>query len=187
MKELIAKFRGAAFVIGCRLFRPNIHIGQNLKVYKRLIIHGKGQVIIGDNCTVKGVSGESCKYVTLDTYSPEAEISVGNGACLLGARISSKFFVSLGDDLFIEDASITDTDYHSITRERGEPQFERRAKNAVLIGDRVSIGCRSIIAKGVRIGDDTVIMPGSIVTRSLPTMCIAMGNPAKPCREDLFK
>lgn len=181
MKDFFAKTRGKLFIFACRLFRRNIHIGPNLRIYKRLIIRGMGRVVIGDNCMICGVQGDRFKYVILETHGPEAEITIGSNAFLFGARFSSKFYLRAGNELFVEDASITDTDFHSIDRVRGEPLSESREKCAVLIGNRVSIGTRSVVVKGVRIGDDAVILPGSVVTKSLPDRCIAMGNPAKPC------
>lgn len=180
MRDFFAETRGKLFILACRLFRRNIHIGRNLKVYKRLIIRGNGRVVIGDNCVICGVVGERSKYVILETHAPEAEITIGNDAFLFGARFSSKFSLWAGNEVFVEDASITDTDFHSIARDRGVPLSESRDKCAVMIGNRVSIGARSIVVKGVRIGDDAVILPGSIVTKSLPDRCVAMGNPAKP-------
>lgn len=183
MRDILSKFRGNTFIFMCRLFRRNIVIGRGLKICKRLIINGRGRIVIGDNCTVAGVPGDRVRSVTLDTYNPDAAITIGRNVCLYGARISAKFSVTLGDDVIVEDAGITDTDYHSIARERGEPQGESAAKCAVFIGDRVAIGARSIVTKGVRIGVDTVVMPGAIVTKSLPAGCVAAGNPAKPYRE----
>jgi acetyltransferase-like isoleucine patch superfamily enzyme len=183
MRDFLSNIRGEVFIFICRVFRRNIDIGRGLKIYKRIMITGKGRVVIGENCTISGVPGDRWRFVTLNTYSPEAVITIGNNACLFGARISSKFSVAIGNEAFIEDASVTDSDYHSITRERGEPLAESRDKCAVSIGVRVSIGARSIVTKGVRIGDDTVVMPGSIVNKSLPAKCVAMGNPARPCRE----
>lgn len=183
MRDFLSRIRGNAFILMCRIFRRNIDIGRGLRISKRLSIKGKGRIVIGENCTISGVPGDRVRCVTLDTYSPDAVISIGRNACLFGARISAKFSVTMGDDVFVEDAAITDTDYHSISRERGAPLAESADKCAVFIDDRVSIGARSIVTKGVRIGEDTVVMPGAIVSKSLPAGCVAMGNPAKPFRQ----
>lgn len=44
------------------------------------------------------------------------------------------------------------------------------------------IGMRSIIMPGVTIGEGAIIGAGSIVTKSVPPYCIALGNPAKPVK-----
>ena len=40
-----------------------------------------------------------------------------------------------------------------------------------------------IVLKGVRIGQNSIIAAGSIVTKSIPSNCIAGGNPAKILKE----
>jgi acetyltransferase-like isoleucine patch superfamily enzyme len=90
--------------------------------------------------------------------------------------------VTIGDEALIEESGISDTHFHSIKRDRNCVQ-ETRGSSEVLIGRKVSIGARSIIQKGVRIGDDAVICPGSVVVRSLPPGSVSHGNPASPIRE----
>jgi acetyltransferase-like isoleucine patch superfamily enzyme len=80
----------------------------------------------------------------------------------------------------IEEAGITDTDFHSIDRSRGNPVDEDRGKCQINIGNSVCIGARSLITKGVTIGDDAVIAPGSIVTTSVRPGSIVSGNPSRP-------
>ncbi|MHC8387632.1 acyltransferase [Pseudomonas sp. MDT2-39-1] len=41
------------------------------------------------------------------------------------------------------------------------------------------VGGRTIILPGVIIGEGTVIGAGSVVTKSIPAYCVAVGNPAK--------
>jgi maltose O-acetyltransferase len=46
------------------------------------------------------------------------------------------------------------------------------------IGKRVYIGVRCIVLPGVRIGDESVIGAGSVVSRDIPERTVAAGNPA---------
>ena len=55
----------------------------------------------------------------------------------------------------------------------------RKLKTNTYIGDFCFIGTRSIILPGVRIGNEVVIGSGSVVTKDVPSNCIAAGNPAK--------
>ncbi|CBX92088.1 hypothetical protein IAQ61_000276 [Plenodomus lingam] len=48
----------------------------------------------------------------------------------------------------------------------------------VFIGKNVYIGDGCIIEAGVRIGDNAIVRPGSVVVRDLPRDCVAHGNPA---------
>ncbi len=49
----------------------------------------------------------------------------------------------------------------------------------IVIEDNVFIGMRAIILKGVRIGRNTIIGAGSVVTGDIPPNSVAAGNPAK--------
>ncbi|MFE9775836.1 sugar O-acetyltransferase [Streptomyces sp. NPDC005931] len=53
----------------------------------------------------------------------------------------------------------------------------------VTLGDRVWLGGGVTVLPGVTIGADTVVGAGSVVTRSLPSGVLAVGNPARIVRE----
>lgn len=53
----------------------------------------------------------------------------------------------------------------------------------VHIGNNVWLGSRTMILKGVSIGDNTVIGAMSVVVKSLPPNCVAAGVPAKILRK----
>jgi acetyltransferase-like isoleucine patch superfamily enzyme len=178
MKKVIALIRGHLFTFVCRYGRKNISIDRGLALYCSLEIRGDGAVTIGKNCIVSGVIGDSRHYVTIYTHDKKASVSIGENAHLYAARISSKFEVRIGDDFLIENAGIADTDFHSINLDRGEPT-ETLEKCRVRIGDRVSIGERSVVCKGTVIGDDVLVYPGSIVSKSVPSGSIVCGNPAR--------
>jgi maltose O-acetyltransferase len=49
----------------------------------------------------------------------------------------------------------------------------------ITLGDNVWLGGGVIVCPGVKIGDDTVVGAGSIVTGDLPAAVVAFGNPAR--------
>ena len=53
----------------------------------------------------------------------------------------------------------------------------------ITIGDNVWIGGNAVILPGVVIGDNAVIGAGSVVTKNIPSNCIAAGNPCRVIRE----
>ena len=53
------------------------------------------------------------------------------------------------------------------------------SEEKVSIGDNVWIGANAIILPGVAIGNNCIIGAGSVVTKSFPSNCIIVGNPAK--------
>lgn len=54
----------------------------------------------------------------------------------------------------------------------------RILRAAILIGDDVEIGSNSVILPGVRIGNNSTIGAGAVVTRNIPENSIAVGVPA---------
>ncbi len=50
------------------------------------------------------------------------------------------------------------------------------------LGNRVWLGARVVVLKGVTIGDDAVIGAGSVVTKDVPAGGIAVGTPARVVR-----
>lgn len=53
----------------------------------------------------------------------------------------------------------------------------------VIIEDHVWIGAGAIILPGVRIGKDSVIGAGSVVTKDIPAGSVAVGNPCRVIRQ----
>lgn len=52
----------------------------------------------------------------------------------------------------------------------------------VNIGNGVWIGGGTVVLHGVTIGENTVIGAGSVVTKSIPANCVAVGNPCRVIR-----
>lgn len=55
----------------------------------------------------------------------------------------------------------------------------RNLQEDTYIGECCFIGARSIIMPGVRVGNNTIVASGSVVTKDIPGNCIAAGNPAQ--------
>src|SRR5437764_8050773 len=79
------------------------------------------------------------------------------------------------------DVLVMDTDYHHLAI-GGE---ERPVRTPIVIGDNVWIGTRSVVTKGVTIGTGAVIAACSVVTRDIPSRCLAAGVPARVIHEDV--
>jgi acetyltransferase-like isoleucine patch superfamily enzyme len=102
-----------------------------------------------------------------------ARLTIGT-FCSIGDRteIHCGESVEIGDRVIIAwDCNILDRDYHSV-----DAREERTAP--ISIGNDVWIGCRSIILKGVSIGDGAVVAAGSVVTKDIPAHVLVAGNPA---------
>ena len=108
---------------------------------------------------------------------PGALIRIGNGTYLnRGTEIVAARSVTIGRDCKIaREVIIMDSDQHPL------PNGELVAK-PVTIEDRVWIGARAIILKGVTIGHDAVVGAGSVVTSDVPPGAVVGGVPARVLR-----
>lgn len=129
-------------------------------------IFNRGGEIITDNCQFyDGVRLEVGKGAVL---------RIGNGTYLnRNTLVVAEKLVEIGKNCRIAwDVVIMDSDLHPI---EGRPFVNK----AVKIEDGVWIGCRSIILKGVHLGEGTIIAAGSVVTKDIPSYSIAAGVPAR--------
>ncbi len=117
--------------------------------------------------------------VVLLATSDEARIEIGaRGYINRHTLIDANDLVSIGDETMIGPfCYITDHD-HGV-RAGTRPYDNPLVSAPTRIGARCWIGAHVSILKGVTIGDDTVIGAGSVVTKSLPSGVIAVGNPAR--------
>lgn len=116
--------------------------------------------------------------VKLSAYG--GTIEIGNGS-YIGDRteIHAGKSVRIGSGVNIAwDCNILDRDYHAF-------ESDSEVIKEVVIEDKVWIGARCIVLKGVTIGKGAVIAAGSVVTRSIPSGCLAAGNPAKVIKENV--
>ena len=107
-------------------------------------------------------------------------------------RIGKKFYanfnlvildgapVTIGDHVFIAPNVGLYTACHPLD----VPQRNRNIEFAlpITIGNNVWIGGSVVVTPGVRIGDNTVIGAGSVVTKDIPSNVIAAGNPCRVIR-----
>jgi acetyltransferase-like isoleucine patch superfamily enzyme len=115
--------------------------------------------------------------VILKTNSPDATLIIGHHVGISGSSIAASERIEIGSYVLIGSGClITDSDAHPVTPE-GRRCGGPTKTSPVVIEDDVFIGARSIILKGVRIGSGSVIGAGSVVTRDIPSMVIAAGNP----------
>ena len=89
--------------------------------------------------------------------------------------------VTIGDDCFIGPNVGIYTACHST--DPVERNTRREWALPVTIGDNVWIGGSVTILAGVTIGDNVTIGAGSVVTRDIPSNCVAVGNPCRAIKK----
>jgi acetyltransferase-like isoleucine patch superfamily enzyme len=101
-------------------------------------------------------------------------LKIGNGTYLnRGVEIVASKSVRIGANCRIaRDVVIMDTDQHAVD------DFDVKM-SPVNIEDRVWLGCRAIILKGVSIGHDSIIGAGAIVTKNIPPHSVVVSPEAR--------
>lgn len=181
------------------LFTVNgVEYGSNMKVFNRfyLRVHSTAKVRIGDNFTFSsgGAHNPLCRVQRGMIYlTRNAHLTIGNNSGLSSACIWVKESVTIGNNVKVGgDCIILDNDCHSLdyrlrsarkkTDEGDSLDYSQAKSSPIIIEDDVLVGTRCIILKGVTIGARSVIAAGSVVTKSIPSDCIAGGNPCRIIR-----
>jgi acetyltransferase-like isoleucine patch superfamily enzyme len=163
-----------------------VNFGKKLNLYGIPIIYKQknAEITLGDNCTIR--SSFLSNLVGLYQRSiiiarDKAKISIGNKVGLSGVTIYSRKEIFIGDNTNIGgNSKILDNDFHPIEPNARliDDNREIKAKN-IYIGTNVFIGCNSIILKGTKIGNNSIVGAGSVVSGIFPENVIIAGNPAK--------
>lgn len=89
--------------------------------------------------------------------------------------------VTFGDNVFIGPNCCFSAAGHPIDAKRRNEGFE--FAYPITVGNNVWFGANVSVLPGVRIGDNTVIGAGSVVTKDIPAGVVAVGNPCKVLRD----
>lgn len=124
--------------------------------------------------------------VVMRTLRPGASIKIGKDTGISGGAICAAVQVKIGNECLIgANVIISDTDFHPINplgRRYNENPLEIGAAS-VEIEDNVFVGTGAIILKGIKVGKNSVIGAGSVVTKNVPPDSIVAGNPARVLRK----
>lgn len=150
-----------------------------------LQLSGCSNIKIGDNTTI-------LSNVRLAVYGSgsKANITIGNN-CYIGfcfsALASVEANIEIGDNVFFASNVLVTNENHGINPESTTPYMDQKlSAQDVKIGNGCWIGEKVSILSGVTIGEKCIIGAGSIVTKSIPSYSIAVGNPARIIKQYNF-
>lgn len=144
-----------------------------------------GELIIGNNFKsnnkIKSNSIGLIQPCIFNIYAPNSKIIIGDNVGISGSTICATTSVTIGNNVLIGSGClISDTDSHPIDWEdRLYDRNEKTRKDPIVIEDNVFIGARSIILKGVTVGEGAVIGAGPVVSKDVPPYTVVAGNPAR--------
>jgi acetyltransferase-like isoleucine patch superfamily enzyme len=149
--------------------------GPNVTLRGRAAISNEGRISLGDR--VRLVS--TVATLELSTL-PGGHLEIGHNVFInYGCSIASSNHVKIGDDCLIgSHVMMMDCDFHRV-----EDKSWDTTGVPIVLEDRVWIGNRAIVLKGVRVGHDAVVAAGSVVTKDVPPRTLVAGVPARVVRE----
>jgi maltose O-acetyltransferase len=139
----------------------------SVRLRGRVRVAGYGGIVLGERVRIDG------RTVPVELAAWDGSITIGDGTFInYGTSISSHSGVTIGKDCLIGNyVLIMDSDYHDLYDRRLPGQT-----SPIVIGDGAWIGARSIVLKGVRIGEGAVVAAGSTVVQDVPPRTV-VGNP----------
>lgn len=155
------------------------------KLYQPLQINGKGKVVFEKNVKI-GVGPSPylySGYAYIDSRKEGSKITLGENIWINNnfVAIAEGEGIEIGANTIIgTNCQIMDSDFHDLNPNKRMGGKAQTAK--VSIGRNVFFGSNVLILKGVKVGDNTVIANGSVVTKSIPANVIAGGVPTKVIR-----
>ena len=148
----------------------------------------QGKLIIGKNfnCASK-IKSNSIGLIQpcfFNIRTPGAVLEIGNNVGISGSTINSTTRISIGDNVLIGSGClITDTDSHPLSPIDRDNKRTPKSK-PISIERNVFIGARTIVLKGVTIGEGSVVGAGSVVSKDVPPYSIVVGNPAQVVKQN---
>ena len=143
---------------------------------KKHIAFGEG-FTCGYNCRLESVQAKPGQYGKI---SFGKNVRIGDNV-----HISAASDIEIGDNvLMASHIFITDLNHGKYAGENqtgpdSHPDTREIHSDKVKIGDNVWIGENVTVLKGVTIGNGCIIGATSVVTKSIPDGCIAVGSPAR--------
>lgn len=161
-----------------------------IKLYKNgchnFVLRGRGAVnsckhlYIGRNTEI----GHDFRFLLIEKYHG----GVYKPSCIIGnnCSIGNRFSILTADKVLIEDNNLIASDVLIAAENHGTNPEEadsyammKLTAKPVVIEKGCWIGEKVIVLPGVTIGERSIIGAGSVVTKSVPSYSIAVGNPAK--------
>lgn len=164
-----------------------VKFGKKLNLYGIPVIFRKkgSQLTIGENCSIKSsflsnLIGINHRTIIV-TRTEEAKINIGDNVGISGATIYARKGITIGNNTLIGgNVKILDNDFHPLqVQARNNDDKSMIKSKEIIIGENCFIGCNSILLKGTKVGNGSVVGAGSVLSGIYPDHSIIAGNPAR--------
>jgi acetyltransferase-like isoleucine patch superfamily enzyme len=165
---------GVLTVLAARFYLRRAELGQRVSVKGKPLLRIGGRLLLGDSVRILSDVQQAKIFV-----SAGATLRMGNNCRINGAHLSASRSIEIGNNVRIGPYCIVmDDDYH----QAGDYASAGKS-GTVRIGNDVWIATRSMVLKGVTIGDGAVVASGAVVTKDVPPYTLVAGVPAKVIRQ----
>lgn len=158
---------------------------KSIRLYQKMYVYPEGgSYNIGKKVQIGYDIGGRYKkgYCELQARNEDARICIGDYT-----SINNNFLAIACKEILIGshcrigiNCQVLDSDFHDIEKNQRSSAGQ---SDAIVLGDNVWIGNNVIILKGVRIGENSIVGAGSVVTKSIPDNEIWGGSPARFIRK----
>lgn len=161
MRKALLRLRGARIAKGTRI--------------PRMLVPWPHQLSLGERCIL-----QPDIFFNYDHYWTQGpSILIGNRVFIgRGVEFNIQGRIEVGDDALIASGCIFVDHDHGISRE-GPMNSQPNEVCPIKIGRNAWIGARSVVLKGVCIGEAAIVGAGSVVTKNVPANEIWAGTPAR--------
>lgn len=145
-------------------------LGRRVTLRGRPAVANDGRMTIGDHVRLVSTVAQ-LELVTV----AGGHLEIGDNVFInYGSSLVASAHVQIGDDCLIgTHVMVMDCDFHRV-----EDKAWDTTGDPIVIEDRVWLGNRSMVLKGVRIGHDAVVAAGSVVTKDVEPRTVVAGVPA---------
>jgi len=172
------RFRRARGKLHLSYQYPNVEWGHNVRIQGKLVIRGKGTVVIGDGVTLEG----NHQPVRLIVPVLGSRIEIGQRTGMSGTVILAAGTIRIGRGCMLGQARISDNDWHPISGERRGAGTSINPET-VSIEDNVWLGNGSMVLRGVKVGANSVVGAGAVVRTDVARDTVVIGNPQRSVRK----
>lgn len=154
--------------------RGRARVPLSVRLHGKVHIKGSGDIAFGEGITLAG------GVVPLEFIAHQgAHLAIGDHTFInYGSSISAHQRVDIGDHCLLGHYTlILDNNQHDLGQHHVLPPSA-----PVVIEDHVWIGSKVTILPGVHIGRYSAIGAGSVVTKDIPSHCLAVASPARVVR-----
>jgi acetyltransferase-like isoleucine patch superfamily enzyme len=169
--------------------QPGVVVGEvEVEGIPLIDVRNGGRVIIEDHVRLcsrnSGYHLNLFAPVKLFADRPGAVVKIGAHSRVYGTCIHAFASIEIGRNCLIAgNCQIMDASGHELCfADVDERAGSKDAGRPIVIEDSVWLGTGTIVMPGVRIGRGSVVGAGSVVTRDIPPLCLAAGNPARVIR-----